>query len=89
MIIIWRMMPRNRLFCQPVVLVHMISDARLSFVETSRTSAGTKNGLVLARVALNMIITSMQREDSGGQEPECEGDCAARERGEPRFRSSA
>jgi hypothetical protein len=37
----------------------------------AKTLAGTKNGAVLGGVGLNMIIASIQHEDSGGQEPEC------------------
>jgi len=36
----------------------------------AKTLAGTKSGAVLGGVGLNMIIASIQHEDSGGQEPE-------------------
>jgi hypothetical protein len=37
----------------------------------ANTSAETQDAAVLGRAGLNTIIASIQREDSGGQEPEC------------------
>jgi hypothetical protein len=37
----------------------------------AKTSVGTQNGPVVGRIALDMMITSVQREDSGWQEPGC------------------